>query len=188
MLLWKTSWEKVVPVRTTAWRKMSTFKNFHNFCTFFLGIHPQTKHLMIKNFSESISKQAPIECSKKFQDEWYLKLSRSWRGLGTEIWRGENNWIKISPKILAAFTPFCGQRGWKSPVSSCFLWRLKKTNLESWPSCPKKELAKKDLQLMSPGRWAARTIFFSQLLFSLQQKHSLRRGRPAADKWWKVNR
>ena len=91
-----------------------------------------------------------------------------------------------SPKILAAFTPFCGQRGWKSPVSSCFLWRLKKTNLESWPSCPKKELAKKDLQLMSPGRWAARTIFLSQLLFSLQQKHSLRRGsRPLinGEKW-----
>ena len=103
---------------------------------------------------------------------WFCRLSRQSKS--------------PSPKILAAFTPFCGQRGWKSPVSSCFLWRLKKTNLESWPSCPKKELAKKDLQLMSPGRWAARTILLSQLLFSLQQKHSLRRGsRPLinGEKW-----
>lgn len=51
--------------------------------------------------------------------------------------------IKISLKVLATFTPFRSQRGVKSPVSSCFLWRLKKTNLESWPSCPKKRTCKK---------------------------------------------
>ena len=95
---------------------------------------------------------------------------------------------KYHQKFLQLLLPSVASEEWKSPVSSCFLWRLKKTNLESWPSCLKKEFAKKDLQLMSPGRWAARTILLSQLLFSLQQKHSLRRGRPAADKWWKVNR
>ena len=73
-------------------------------------------------------------------------------------------------------------------ISSQLLFSLKieENQLRKLTILSKKRTCKKDLQLMSPGRWAARTIFLSQLLFSLQQKHSLRRGsRPLinGEKW-----
>ena len=59
--------------------KMSTFKIFYKF---FNGIHPQTKHLNIKNLSESISEQAPFKCCKIYWGEWDLCQCRSLR----EVW------------------------------------------------------------------------------------------------------
>ena len=60
--------------------------------------------------------------------------------------------IKISTKQL--LLPSVASEEWKSPVSSCFLWRLKKTNLEGWPTCPKKNLQKRicNLCLLAAGQ------------------------------------
>ena len=61
---------------------------------------------------------------------------------------------KYHQKFLQLLLPSVASEEWKSPVSSCFLWRLKKTNLESWPSCPKKNLQKRicNLCLLAAGQ------------------------------------
>ena len=94
--------------------------------------------------------------------------------------------IEISLKVLAIFTPFRSQRGVKISSQLLFSLKIEENQLRKLTILSKKRTCKKDLQLMSPGRWAARTILLSQLLFSLQQKHSLRRGsRPLinGEKW-----
>ena len=48
-------------IEGTQWRKMSTFRNFF---TFFNGIHPQMKHLKLKNLCDSSENKPPSSAAK----------------------------------------------------------------------------------------------------------------------------
>ena len=90
-------------IEGTQWRKMSTFRNFF---TFFNGIHPQMKHLKLKNLCESVSEQAPIECCKIYWGEWDLCQCRSLRDEfkfeWSFVWNSGSIWV--NSKIFFVFT------------------------------------------------------------------------------------